>query len=336
MKRLTNKAERLAARYIPEGAVKIAHPRGESVAVVYTSDKERNGRMYYSAIAYVGTAGHNSWHYSYSKPEHREAKIKELFEQCDRNDKWRAERRAQRKTETSPFSQPVTSEPIRLSTAATAAEVRATLKIAFPKTKFSVVSSEYSMGSSIDVRWTDGPTGKQVDAILDCFEGAGFDGMTDSKTYRGPSMWRGRRVIWGADYVHGSRSESAITLKVAAQQVAAGCGLPVLEVDESQGYPRVTGGGAGVPWCTYVKDDGTLGFSHNSHRDEQHEQLVYQYARSISLEDTQPHEVPQREPKPEPKPRPAREVQPGDPEYLAILAKIDELLRRDARARVVN
>jgi len=337
MKRLSNKAERLAARYVPEGSTAVPHPRGEAVAVVYTYDRERNGRMFYTAIAYVGTAGHNSWHYSYNKPEQRAEKIRELFEQCDRNDKWRADRRAQRKAETSPFSQPVTAEPIRLTTAATAAEVRATLKKAFPETVFSVRSSEYSMGSSIDVGWTDGPTAKQVDAILDCFEGAGFDGMTDCKTYRGPSVWRGRRVEWGADYVHGSRHESAALLASAAQAVAAGCGLPVLEIDTAAGYPRVKDGGEGVPWCTFVKDDGSLGFAHNAHRNEQHSQLVYQYARSISLEAAQPHELPAREEKPEPPaPKPEPQPQPGDPAYQEVLARIEELLRLDARARVVN
>lgn len=336
MRRLSNKAERLAARYIPEGAVKVPHPRGEQVAVVYTYDKERNGRMVYTAIAYVGSASRSVWHHSYSTPERRAEEIKQQFESCDRTDKYRNERRAQRKAESSPFSQPVTAEPIHLTTAATAIEVRETLKKAFPQTKFSVVSSEYSMGSSIDVRWTDGPTHKQVDAILDAFEGAGFDGMTDCKTYRGPSVWRGRRVIWGADFVHGSRSESAAVLKAAALAAATACSLPVLEIDTTQGYPRVQNGGQGVPWCTFVKDDGSLGFAHDSHRMEQYEQLIYQYARSISCEATQPHELPQREAQPEPEKPKAREPQPGDPAYQEILQKIELLLRHDARARIVN
>jgi len=43
------------------------------------------------------------------------------------------------------------------STADTAKRVRKALKHYFPAVKFSVHSKVYSGGSSIDVRWTDGP-----------------------------------------------------------------------------------------------------------------------------------------------------------------------------------
>ena len=39
----------------------------------------------------------------------------------------------------------------------TAKLIRATLKAKFPGIKFSVRSSRYAGGSSIDVRWNDGP-----------------------------------------------------------------------------------------------------------------------------------------------------------------------------------
>ena len=42
--------------------------------------------------------------------------------------------------------------------------IRKELKAAFPGQKFSVRVDRYSLGSSIDVRWTDGPTIKQVEA----------------------------------------------------------------------------------------------------------------------------------------------------------------------------
>lgn len=57
--------------------------------------------------------------------------------------------------------------------------IRAQLKKNFPATKFSVKSSRYAGGSSIDIRWTNGPTQKEVDAITDPFSGGGFDGMID-------------------------------------------------------------------------------------------------------------------------------------------------------------
>jgi len=73
------------------------------------------------------------------------------------------------------------TEKLYLTCADTAKLVRKALKREFPTTKFSVRSSNYAGGASIDVRWTDGPTSKQVDPVLNAFEGAGFDGMIDLK-----------------------------------------------------------------------------------------------------------------------------------------------------------
>lgn len=66
-----------------------------------------------------------------------------------------------------------------LSCAETAKLVRAQLKAKFPSVKFSVKSSVYSGGASIDVRWMDGPTGEMVGAVTKPFAGGGFDGMID-------------------------------------------------------------------------------------------------------------------------------------------------------------
>ena len=40
------------------------------------------------------------------------------------------------------------------------------------------------MGDAIRVRWTDGPTVKMVDAIVDQYSAGKFDGMTDYYDYR--------------------------------------------------------------------------------------------------------------------------------------------------------
>jgi hypothetical protein len=63
----------------------------------------------------------------------------------------------------------------------TAKMIRAQLKAKFPNTKFSVRTDKYSGGSSIRIRWTDGPTQDLVDAVVKSFAGSGFDGMTDYK-----------------------------------------------------------------------------------------------------------------------------------------------------------
>ena len=334
--RLDTKDKRLAARWMPKNSTPIVHPRGESVAVVYVSDETfragiNAGKTGYFGVAYIGTAGRPTWNYSFRNPEQREQKIKEFFDGMERHAAFKAERLAQRKVETSPFSRAPKAEPIHVSTAATAKELRETLHTAFPQTRFSVRSSEYSGGSSIDVRWTDGPTHAQVDEIMDRFENCGFDGMQDLKTYRGACLYKGHRVFWGADYVHGSRSESFELLKEAAFTVAEECELPLLEIEPDGS--RIKDGCQAVPWCIYKKDDGSLGFAHNSFRNESHDQLIYQYARSISRETAQPVELPRRIADAESK---DESPQPGSTEYEALRLRIEELARLSPANAMVN
>jgi len=69
-----------------------------------------------------------------------------------------------------------------LSCAETAKLVRTALKKNFPGVKFSVRSSVYSGGASIDVSWVLGPTTKEVDSIAGQYESADFDGSIDMET----------------------------------------------------------------------------------------------------------------------------------------------------------
>ena len=105
-------------------------------------------------------------------------------------------------------------EPIRatrsLSCKETAKLVRQALKERFPGVKFSVRSDSYAGGASISVNWTDGPTSSMVDEVLNIYEGAGFDSMTDMKTYNEPTLMalpdgNVEALSFGADYVQGSR-----------------------------------------------------------------------------------------------------------------------------------
>jgi len=75
------------------------------------------------------------------------------------------------------------NEAIYLSCAETAKLIRQALKKAFPAVKFSVRSSVYSGGASINVEWTDGPITQAVEAVVGQYSGANFDGMEDLKTY---------------------------------------------------------------------------------------------------------------------------------------------------------
>lgn len=64
-----------------------------------------------------------------------------------------------------------------------AKNIRKELKSAFPGIKFSVVSERYSMGNSININWTDGPSKKAVEAISNKYSAGYFDGMTDCYEY---------------------------------------------------------------------------------------------------------------------------------------------------------
>ena len=94
-----------------------------------------------------------------------------------------------------------------LSCADTAKLVRAALKESFPGVKFSVRSSVYSGGASINVSYTDGPTYEQVKSIVGAFEGSYFDGMTDYKGLNYSSI-DGQEVRFGADFIFVNRSFS--------------------------------------------------------------------------------------------------------------------------------
>lgn len=107
----------------------------------------------------------------------------------------------------------------------TAKLLRAALRSEFPGVKFSVRSSKYAGGASIDVSWTDGPTASAVDDIAKLYQGATFDGMTDSKDYHdallaGPDG-EVETVHFGADWVHTQRRLSPEFLAAGAAFIAA-------------------------------------------------------------------------------------------------------------------
>jgi hypothetical protein len=113
-----------------------------------------------------------------------------------------------------------------LTCAETAKLVRTALKGAFPGEKFSVRSSTYAGGASIDVSWTDGPTVRDVDRVVQPFAGADFDGMQDLKTYRGAQPLDGEKVSFGADFVQTHRRISDERRATYEQVVAEQTGRP--------------------------------------------------------------------------------------------------------------
>ena len=89
----------------------------------------------------------------------------------------------------------------------TAKLIRAALKEAFPTVKFKVNSKSYAGGASINIYYFDGPTSKQVEAIVKVFEGSYFDGMQDYKGQNYANL-DGEEVKFGADFVFVNRKIS--------------------------------------------------------------------------------------------------------------------------------
>lgn len=154
----------------------------------------------------------------------------------------------------------VATEKEYLTAAETARLIRAQLKREFPGVKFSVRSKSYSMGASINVSWTDGPSKPRVEQVTSGFEGGGFDGMIDlaysvsswllpdgsatwarspgtegsmgmHQAYDYPPPTPGARLVhFGADSVFLERSYSLGVYTAAAERVARQRGLPVPEI----------------------------------------------------------------------------------------------------------
>lgn len=156
-----------------------------------------------------------------------------------------------------------------LSCAETAKLIRAALKKAFPGIKFSVRSSVYSGGASINVRWTDGPAEKAVKAVAGGYCSGGFDGMIDmaysteewlmpdgsvaAASSPGTSGSRGvyesydepapspdaKRVRFAADYVFCDKSWSVPAYTAAVAKVCADYGVDMPEIKVGGGEPYV-------------------------------------------------------------------------------------------------
>ncbi len=132
--------------------------------------------------------------------------------------------------------------------AETSRAVKHVLTALFPHTSFSVRSSSYSGGCSIDASWTDGPTQKQVRPILDVFERAWFDGMEDLKHHTGPVEWNGHLFDFTGDYLNGSRRNSVAALRAAGERFSRDTGLPAPEVVEDGRHAYVKRADAPCGW----------------------------------------------------------------------------------------
>jgi hypothetical protein len=68
---------------------------------------------------------------------------------------------------------------MKTQSALCAKAIKTELKKEYPNIKFSVSSENFSMGNAVNIRYTDGPTTKEIEAITDKYQYGHFDGMTD-------------------------------------------------------------------------------------------------------------------------------------------------------------
>jgi len=134
-----------------------------------------------------GTATNHTDYLAFRTEERRAEKIQERKESYDRHEQFKQEQKSKGGS----------------SQASAAKLIKAELQEAFPGIKFSVTSDSFSMGDSVDIRWTDGPTTKEVDAISGKYQYGHFDGMTDMYEHT-----NSRDDIPQSKYVHSSRTKS--------------------------------------------------------------------------------------------------------------------------------
>lgn len=125
-----------------------------------------------------------------------------------------------------------------ISVTETAKLIRQALKDNFKGIKFSVRSNSYAGGASIDVSWTDGPCEPDVIRIAKQFQGASFDGMTDSTTYH-TSELNGEQVHFGSDYVFCKRHMSQEFIEAIATQFCKRFGLPANTIKVTGNAPYI-------------------------------------------------------------------------------------------------
>lgn len=94
-----------------------------------------------------------------------------------------------------------------LSCAETAVMIRSVLKESFPGVKFSVRSSVYSGGASININYQDGPNVDAVKSAVSIFEASYFDGSIDYKGLNFTAI-DGQEVTFGCDFVFVNRKVS--------------------------------------------------------------------------------------------------------------------------------
>lgn len=152
----------------------------------FTKDEDK----YFTLKVFHGTAANHTEYVNYRTAERRAEVIQNYKNNWDSRQTYKTEQKEKNKGKSS-------------SHAAAAAAIKAELKTKFPGIKFSVTSDSFSMGDSVHVNWTDGPTDTEVDDIIKKYQYGHFNGMED--IYESTNR---RKDIPQSKYVSGSRKQS--------------------------------------------------------------------------------------------------------------------------------
>jgi len=181
----------------------------DTVAVGYVQDYGQ-GRASY--LVFYGRQSKPAKYFSAPNPEEAEKRVIAALTAAGQAAQKKAEAR---KVPRAPFHESEHNGVITRSytTAGTAQLIREALKVAFPGIKFSVTSDTFAGGSSVDIRYTDGPRWREVQAVTDQFGSGHFNSMEDIYEYRDKpaavdAAGRLVRTSYGAKYIHVQRNYS--------------------------------------------------------------------------------------------------------------------------------
>lgn len=153
---------------------------------------EHDTREYYRLLVFRADAGHPVINEYHRTAESRARKIEGMKANTDRRETYKTEQKAKGRQLT--------------GAAQAAAAIREELKTKFKGVKFSVTSDNFSMGNSVHISWTDGPTEDEVSAITSKYQYGHFNGMEDIYEYS-----NSREDIPQAKYVSEHRKQSEET-----------------------------------------------------------------------------------------------------------------------------
>lgn len=145
---------------------------------------------YFTLKVYHGTAANHTEYVNYRTAERRAEVIQNYKNNYDSCQAYKTEQKEKNKGKSS-------------SHAGAAAAIKAELIALYPGIKFSCTSDSFSMGDSVHVKWTDGPTDSEVNDIIKKYQYGHFDGMNDM--YESSNR---RNDIPQSKYVSGNRDKS--------------------------------------------------------------------------------------------------------------------------------